>query len=150
MDFNDEIINIIEQFEYDIYVVNRDAHYKCVCVDYNNGDAIPSCDKCLGTGYKIKIKKIKGVGQWTGIPNAAPSAGRFSDDTSKGRRYYTRAKYNIKEEDIIVDNLEPFIIMSEKMFKSFSGEDVYRLALGYELKNDSHAFIANFRKIVGV
>ena len=70
--------------EYDIWVIIRDPHIDCICKNFNTKQGDPKCRYCLGTGQKIKIKKIKGVRQ--------PTSGSARDMTI----YYEKGIYFLK------------------------------------------------------
>lgn len=142
--FNKSIKKIIRELDYVFYVVQQDESISCTCINQTTLQADPNCEKCLGTGYKIKIKKVKGVGQDTGSPEVQ----RTSQGLVIGKQYYLEYKYHIAQNNIIVDEDEAFNVFKVSLFKSFDGEKIYRQCLTIPKKLDNNSFMKNFHKLI--
>ena len=77
--------------QYDMWLVSPDKHIDCVCKNYDTRQGNRLCPRCLGTGYKIKIKKIKGVRQ----PGTVSSSGMGV--TTETGIYFFKEDYHLKE-----------------------------------------------------
>jgi hypothetical protein len=143
--FNDKILEIIKMFSYPMFIVQQDTKVKCVCVNYDTKQADPSCKKCLGTGKKIKIKKIEGAC----IESGAPATVKTSGDFFIAKNYYIPSKWEVYQDNIIVDKDEVLFIYQPQNKTSFKGEEVYQKCLCYLKKMDSEVFLKNFNDLVG-
>ena len=54
---NDKILDIINRCSYDMYVIHKYTNMICTCVNHETDQADVYCKKCLGTKYKISIRK---------------------------------------------------------------------------------------------
>lgn len=142
--FNDNIKRIIEKLAYDFYIVQQYFNIKCSCVNFTTKQPAPACPKCLGTGHKIKIKKIRGASQ--------DDKGSFRNlsfnESAFMTSYYVDAKYPMFEQNIIVDNNEVFIVHRIEEKKTANREIVYRKAYGVPKKTHRKEFLSNFYRIV--
>lgn len=145
--FNENVEKMIDLFAYQFYIVHPDKNVKCTCVDVTTKNPDPECPTCLGTGCKIYIRKIEGVYQDSAVSDNMVSKG--ASNMILGRNYYTKAKYPIYQDDIIVDDGEIFFVFVSKDQKSFQNKTVFSKSTSYAKKFNSEAFMANFNKIVG-
>lgn len=142
--FNSNILKIIKEFEYEFFVIQQDFSVRCVCVNHDTKQADPNCPKCLSTGYKIKIVKVKGACQNSNVPDAQ----RASQGVSIAKNYYIKSKKQIFSKNIIVDKDEVYNINRVTRYTSFKGEDVYQKCLSMNKKLDSKTLLNNFNKII--
>jgi hypothetical protein len=143
--FNRNILKIIEKFEQDLFVVQQDFSIKCLCRNFDTKQPDPKCKKCLGTGHKIKIRKIKGAKQDTSIPNAQ----RPINELIIASLYFIKSEYPVYQDNLIIDNDEVLYIYQRRRAASFKGEEVYQKCMAMPKKLDYKAFIENFNSIVG-
>lgn len=143
--FNRNIINIIKKFSYPFFVIQQDKNVKCSCVNYDTKEADPGCKKCLGLGYKIKIKKIKGACQESDIPSTT----RPSNEILISKEYYIDCKYPVFDDNVIVDGEQVLFIYKSQAFRSFKGEKIYQKCSVQKKKFDSKVLLQNFHEIVG-
>lgn len=138
------IKSIINTFEHEFYIVQQDFEKKCACVDYLSGDPDATCKKCFGLGYKIGIRKIKGVNQDTRISfkNTAASEHTLSNT------YFINQKYKPLKDNIIVDNGEPLHIYSVMDFFEARRDEVYYRCFINPLKKNSKEFMEHFNRFL--
>jgi hypothetical protein len=145
--FNTNIEKMIDLFAYPFYLVHPDKRVRCTCVNATTKDPEASCPVCLGTGHRIYIRKIEGVYQDSAVSDTMISKG--ASNMILGRNYFVKAKYPIEQDDIIVDDNEPFFVFVSKDQKSFQNKTVFTKNTTYAKKFNSSVFIANFKKIIG-
>lgn len=143
--FNQTVLRIIDQFSHPFYHIQLDESFKCICHTAGTSQPDPKCPRCLGTGYRIKIKKIEGAVQESGIPLTSKEASSFSMTSN----YYISQKYNVRRKDLIVDGDEAFVIDAVKVYRSFGGQKIYSKVSAVPKKFDSDIFTTNFNKLIG-
>jgi hypothetical protein len=145
--FDENILKIIEKFSYKFFVVITDHDVKCTCLNGGTTQADPACKKCLGTGFKIKIKEVEGASTESGAPKTIRGSGGFI----VAKSFYIKSEYNIELnlDDIIVDGNEVYIVYQGSEKTSFHGQKVYKKYTGIPKKTDATILLKNFNKIVG-
>lgn len=141
--FDEHIRAIIELLEYDMWLITPDKHIDCVCKSFETKQADKACRKCLGTGYKIKMKKIKGVRQPKNIGIADMKV------SAEIGEYFFKNDYHIKEDDILVWRNEVEIVTRVDRFCSDAEKPVYYRCNTRPKKNDVEIFLRNLYKIIG-
>ena len=143
--FDENILKIIDKLSYEFFVIRLNKDIKCVCIKEGSNQPDPGCKRCLGTGYKIKIKLIDGASQETTIPQTFRTTAKFI----VARNYYIKTKYPVEMDDIIVDGDDVFFIYEKANSISFKGNKVYQKCSAITKKLDSKLFLRNFNEIVG-
>ncbi len=142
-EFNEGIKKIIEKFAYEFFVVQQDFKIKCTCVNFTTKQAEPACEKCLGLGNKIKIKKIKGASE--------DRKGTFRNaavmEANIAFTYFIDAKYPIFENNIIIDGEE--VLKVYRVEKKKTPEAVYTQCYAVHKKTNPKLLMKNFNKIIG-
>lgn len=141
---DDGIKKIIDTFQYEMYAVHVDESIDCACKNFTTKQGDPKHKLCLGTGQKIKIKKIQGASQ------ESSSSFRNTDTSEAGTAmiYYIDSKYHIKENDIIVDNGDIFVAHRIERKKGTNRDYVYQKCICINKKTDVQVFLKNFNEIV--
>lgn len=143
--FNRGLHRLIKKVEWPMYVINVDQSHKCKCLNHQANTGNVNCPYCLGSGYKIKIRKIMGVKQ--------PYESKFKMSTELDNlvtTYYFDQKYApIKKGDYIVMNDEIDVIRLTRNFRSDSGDTQFIEAPAVLKKYDNQIFLENFHRIVG-
>lgn len=142
--FNQNILEIIERYSYEFFVVKTNQNINCTCVSFETKQSSPACPKCLGTGKKITIKKISGASQETPVPSAM----RYSNEVIMARNYYVKYNYPMTDTDMIVDKGEVYSVYRVRPNLGFHGERVYQKCLCAEKKFDTEIFLKNFNSII--
>lgn len=143
-DFNKNILDIINTVAFDLYCINLDKKYACSCVDGSTKQGDVGCKKCLGIGYKIKIRKVKGHIQYS--TSDTVRIGTMYNFTA----YIPYSGFKIKADDYIVFNNETVgIIQTSKPFFSDTGTPIYYSCIVTPKKQYNNIFIKNFLSIVG-
>jgi hypothetical protein len=143
--FDENILKIIEKFSYKFFVVITDHNVKCTCLNGGTTQADPACKKCLGTGFKIKIKEVEGASVESGVPKTIRGSGGFQ----VAKNFYTKFGIDLNLDDVIVDGNDMWIIYQISDKTGFHGEKVYKKYTAVSKKTDSVIFLKNFNEIVG-
>lgn len=144
--FNRGIREIIHILQFPMYIVILDRETSCSCVDRKD-TADPNCPHCLGTGYKIKIRKILGAMQ----PDT--DTFRIVEKKSIVSDQYFFDSNNVTPEmmmynNIIVRDDEVDILDQPKKFHSDSNDIIYYYANSQSKKTYKKEFLKNFYKLV--
>jgi len=144
--FDRSVLRIIERFSYKFFVVIKNEDVKCTCLNHGTNQADPKCKKCLGTGYKIKIKEVEGASQDSNVPETVrPTSGFIT-----ARNYYIKSsEVELGLDDIIVDGDSVWSVYQLNDKTSFHGNQVYRKYATVPKKSDKSIFLKNFNEIVG-
>ena len=149
MSFEDNYHNllkkVIEECSYDFYVVHPDQNTVCSCFNSATKQADSNCKKCLGTGYKISIRKAHGAsydevkgGQTLMIQKSPVVKNYFVD----------KAKFKLYEGDYIFDNDEIYYVFRIKNAKGLQGFPTHQEVMCSRKNNDRSVIYTNFNKIL--
>lgn len=140
--FNDGIRNMIKKFDYEFNIVRQDFNNPCACVDFVTKQPDPACKKCLGTGYRVTIRKIRGASQ--------DSHGSFKNNSTEERisasSYYIDGKYDISTENIIIDAGVPLVSHRVEVKRTANREIVYRKVYAVMKKGNPQLFMENYNR----
>lgn len=117
--FDENILKIIDMLEYKMYLIKLDKHIDCVCKNFDTKQGNKFCPRCLGTGYKIKIKEIKAVRQPLDISTANMGV------RSEVGVYFMKYDYKIAEDDLLIWGNEIEKVVKTDRFCSDSEKPVY-------------------------
>lgn len=141
---NKGIMNIIDMYSKDQYLVTRNENIRCTCTEHSTSQANADCPKCLGTGYKITIRKIKAAAQDTKLPSTS-FKGKSLTVT---RNFFVPRKYSMLKDDIIVSYGIPFFVVEIQELISLEGSLPYNKATTVKKQFDANVFMTNFNRIV--
>lgn len=145
--FNRGVHKLINTVQWPMYVININNKQNCVCLNETNNESNPACPKCLGTGHKIKIRKIQAVKQ--PFKSAARAMGSSNSLNTLVSTYYIDAKYApIKIGDMIVHEKEIDVIKVVKLYRTDSSKDQFYVCPAVLHKYDNDILIENFNKII--
>lgn len=145
--FNRNIKGIIKKLNFPVYVVVLDKRYVCTCRDENNVPD-PACPKCLGTGYRIKIRKCLAAME----PEDENGLIRNEGKRVMNSYYFdadTTPREVVQIENIIVRDDEVDILMYPKLYRSDSNKVIYYYCPSAEKRTHKDVFLENFWKLVG-
>lgn len=128
--------------KYDMYVIIPDKHIDCICKSFETKQADLFCPYCFGTGYKVKIRKIKGVRQPTSM---SASGMQFNVETGV---YFFETDYDLKEGDLIVWDDEVDEITRTDRFCSDAQKPVYFRCDTKPKKTNVNIFLKNLYAIL--
>ena len=140
--FDENILKLIDLLEYDMYIVEPNPKIDCVCKDYDTKQGNPLCPRCLGTGQKIKIRKIKGVRQPDETPNENTRV-----TTEKGW-YFFKDQYKVHCGELLVWNNTVEKITEVNQYCSDSNMPVYYNCAVSRKKSDIRPFLVNFYRAI--
>jgi len=143
--FDKNILKTIDLFSYKFFAVMTNPDIKCVCVRDGTSQPDPTCKKCLGLGFKIKIKEIEGASQESNIPATMRPGGKFLIT----KNYYIKEKIPLRADDLIVDDGEVYFVYEKLKMISFEGKFVYGKFSCIKKKLDTLMFLKNFNEIIG-
>lgn len=142
--YNKMVRSVLEQVQGDIYIVHLIKENKCTCLKPGSQEPDYACKKCLGTGYRIKIKKAKAVIQDSNLATTV----RSTTETVIAKDCYLLAEYQIALQDIIVSNQYILIVNEVKESRSQNNETVYKRCFGVNKKYYTEIFRENFNAII--
>lgn len=146
--FDKKIRETIEECSYPFYVVNPIKSVRCTCVDLQTNEANPNCINCLGTGYKISIKKIKGASNEVSKNISGRGGVRGNLAESVSRNYFIDHKYPISEDALFVDDNQVWYVYRIFDMKALSGKCTHYEIQANLKKNDHDITLKNFKKIM--
>lgn len=141
--FNKGILDMIEMHEYEFFTIKKDISIRCTCVSHETSQANVACPKCLGMGYKITIRKIRGAAQDTKLPPTFRS-----DKFLVAKNYYIPSKYILDKEDLIVDRDKAFQIFECQEMIGLKGTIPYKKFTTVRKQYDEKIFLKNFYNII--
>lgn len=142
-EFNTNIMNMIGEYSYAFYLINRDQSAKCTCILHETSQPNPGCPTCLGTGRRITIRKVIGASQETKIPPTFKS-----DDFIMSKNYYINSSIKINEDDLIIDGNEVFWVFSVQNLISLKGTLPYTKYNCVKKRFDAAEMLINFNKAI--
>lgn len=145
--FDSNILKVLAKCSYGMFVVQQEFNIDCTCVDFTTKQPKDSCEKCLGTGKKIKIKKISGVSQ--NNKTAFRGTGVGTGEIATTSKYYTKSDYRIYPENIIVNDTDVDVVQRVDAMRSDNVNPVYYVCEANPKKTNVQVFLRNFNKIIG-
>jgi hypothetical protein len=144
--FDANVMRIIKDCSYEFFLIKQDFNVKCTCLEEGTTQADPTCPKCLGTGFKIRIHKVSGAS----VNSNAPTTVKAGLKLLVAKNYYIPANnFILQQDNIIVDDDEVSFVYQNIIYKSFNGKDTYQKSVTLMKKLDTPAFMINFNKIIG-
>ena len=145
--FGNNVLKVIDKLAYDMFIVQQDPNVGCACVDFSTKQAKADCPKCLGTGKKIKIKKIKAAKQNNKI--SLRGTGLGIGELASTSVFYMKADAEILVDNIIVDGDEVDVIQRVEAKRSDKHQPVYYRCEANPKKANIKLFLDLFNKIIG-
>lgn len=145
--WHSRIEDVIEKCSYEFYVVHPIESVNCTCVNQATKQPNPSCINCLGTGHKIRIKKILGASN--DIEQTVAGRGvRGSAAESVGRTYFIKNIYPINELDLIIDGNNIFNVYRIYERRGLAGYLTHNEVKVVPKRNDKAIILNNFKTIM--
>jgi hypothetical protein len=144
----DEILKVLDQFAYPMFLVKVNPQLDCPCVTSPGGDADPGCVLCLGTGKKITIRKIKGLSQ-NSKAVFRTAQNNVKNESSNMPFFYVLPKYPVAIDDMFVENDSIFIATRVDPKKCEKGNVAYYYCETAPKKAHQAKILANFRSLIG-
>ena len=130
-----------------MYVIIRDKSMACTCRDTTDTPD-PDCPKCLGTGNRIKVKRITGVLE----PDEVSLRLEGQQQAAPSNYYYFDAdkvpKEAVRAGNIIVREDEADILQGAKKYRSDSNRVIYYYTEAVPMKSNHRLFLKNFYNLV--
>lgn len=145
--FNPKIKQVIDTLKFPMYIVVLDKSLRCTCLD-NHGVPDVTCQKCLGTGYRAKIKKVSGVME--------PDELTYREDgtTQKMRaNFYYFAREDVPPNSMYAENLlvrdhSVDEIVNVEEYRSDSNRVLYYYVEAARKLQERYSFIDTFYKAI--
>lgn len=141
--FNNKALKAIRRNLHKFYFLERDLKIKCTCNQHETSQGDPKCPKCLGTGYKIRIREILGATQESDIP----STYRI-DNFVISKNFYIDSKHAVKKDDIFIDDDEIYIVVEVRRQISLEGTIPLKKAACVRKKYDANIISRNLKSII--
>jgi hypothetical protein len=138
------ILKILDKYSYEMFVVQQGFKIDCSCVDFTTKQASNLCPKCLGTGKKIKIRKITAMSQ----NNKVAFYSKDVRETATARIYYVKGNMPIYQDNIFVNGIYVDVIQHVEPMCSNNHSPVFYRCGATPKKSNIQIFLQNFRKIV--
>lgn len=138
------IRSVLEQIQGDIYIIHLIKENRCLCLKPGSSEPDHTCKKCLGTGYRIKIRKAKAVIQDSNLVTTV----RPSTESVVAKDCYLLAEHQIAIEDMIISNQHVLIINEIKEYRSKDNEVIYNRCFSVNKKYYNEIFRENFNAII--
>ena len=142
--FHRNIDATIEECSFLMYAVMQNRHIKCSCAPHATKQPLESCKKCLGTGHKIRIKRIKGAVNES--IKGGTALGVMSSYTTK--QYFINRKYGLTEDDYLIDENEVYYIHRIQKMRGLQGDMSHLEMTGIKKKNGHDTILKNFKDII--
>ncbi len=142
---NDRTVKkLIDRYGYYFYIIRCVPGTECGCVNHTTLAPDPRCKRCLGTGHKIRIKKV--FGAIREIKERESEAVISVNSTPK--IVYIKGKLIVNKDDLIIDNEDVFHVLACQYHKGEKGEYAFtRLVCPYTKANPAH-IIRNFKELL--
>ena len=142
--FKNKVLKMIEECASNFFLVEQDKRIQCSCLNHTTKQPDASCQKCLGTGYKVIIKKSRGA-CWEEMKGGAT----LSSKTSRiMRTYYMDAKYPIAENNLIIDHNEVYYVYRISVMRGLDGEITHKQVTSVLKSEDHDKILKNFMKVI--
>lgn len=142
--FQNNIDKTIEECSFLMYAVMQNRNVKCTCAPHATKQPLESCKKCLGTGHKIRIKRIKGAVNES--IKGGTALGVMSSYTTK--QYFINKKYGLTEDDLLIDDNEVYYIHRIMKMRALQGDLSHLEMTGIKKKNGHDTILKNFKDII--
>ena len=142
--FVKKILNMIEECSANYFLVKKDDRIKCECVNHTTRQPDASCKKCLGTGHKVSIKKIRGA-----CYEQMKGGATLSSRTSRIiRTYYFPTEVELSENDFIVDQGEVYYVYRVATYRGLDGKATHKQVTSVLKSEDHDKIYNNFKNII--
>ena len=135
---------ILRQFAYEMYLVRTDQNMTCTCVDPVSKAPDLMCEKCLGTGFRIRIQKVKGANR----ENKVMFRTYGTSENGTTNIFYFEDNYPIKEKDLIYDSSGLYIVQRYQPETGANNKVIYYRAEANPEKQFEQERIKNLEKII--
>lgn len=142
--FKNKVLSMIETCSSNFFLVVQDRTIQCSCLNHTTKQPSATCQKCLGTGYKVVIKKSRGA-CWEEMKGGAT----LSSKTSRiMRTYYMDPKYPIAENNLIIDHNEIYYVYRVATMRGLNGEITHKQVTSVLKSEDHDKVYKNFKKVI--
>jgi hypothetical protein len=142
--FNQKLLSAIEKCSSNFFIVKQNKNIQCSCVNHSTKQPFAACKKCLGTGYKVTIKKIRGACHEE-MKGGAHLSARGSRIT---RTYYLKADYEIAENNYLIDHNEIYYVYRVAMERGLDGTISHKRVTAVLRQEDHDKILNNFLEII--
>jgi hypothetical protein len=142
--FKKRVLDMIEECSSNFFIVKQDFNIQCTCLDHSTKQPNPACKKCLGTGYKVTIKKMRGA-----CREELKGGNKLSAETSRiTRTYYIDSKYSVDENNYIIDHNEVYYIYRAAAMRGLDGVITHKQVTTVLKSEDHEKVLRNFMELI--
>lgn len=142
---NKTINSVINRYGYNFYLIKKVPNIKCKCVDPLTKEANQDCKKCLGTGTKIKIYKVFGVGRES---KSAETYRSSEAGTVTPKIFYIKGSVYVKKDDLIIDSEDVYTVFNQQFHRGEKGAPAFTRVIAPNKKFDKTKLIKNFKELL--
>lgn len=142
--FNQKLLKTIEECAANFLVVKQNTNIKCSCVNHSTRQPDPLCKKCLGTGYKVSIKKMRGAchEEMKGGTHLSARGSRIT------RTYFMDPQYDIQENNYIVDRNEIHYVYRVNTERGLDGVYTHKKVMAVMLQENHDKILKNIMEVL--
>lgn len=100
-----EFNQMLLRYGHPVLYCRLDQRVRCTCAPMGQ-DPKPDCQRCLGTGYKIRLEKLLAITRSATVPETQPGLLRFEDPGivhPDAYLYYLASNVRPHERDVIFE-----------------------------------------------
>lgn len=143
--FSEKIQKVIDECSYPFFIVQQDFNKLCTCISEGTSQSDPACRKCLGTGYKVKIKIAKGASyEEMKIGGASISV----KNSRIIKHYYIKPEYKIFQDNYIIDNNEVYYVYRVTAKRGIRNEYTHQEIIASLHVNDHDIILNNCLAVI--
>ena len=142
--FVSKIVSMIEECSTNYFLIKKDDRIKCDCINHTTKQPDAACKKCLGTGHKVTIKKIRGA-----CFEEMKGGATLSSKTSRIiRTYYFKTDVVLSENDFIVDDSQVYYVYRIATLRGLEGKPTHKQVTTVLKSEDHEKIYSNFVNIL--
>lgn len=142
--FKQKIEKTIEMCSKTFYWVHTDKRFKCNCIEHATGQPSNTCPKCLGTGYRIIIKKARGSYDEEMIGTMRLN----SNASNVVRKYFLLNKYDVTENDYFIEDDQVYYVFRVMHMHGLDGLETHLQVTCARKDNNHEQILQNFKDIL--
>ena len=128
---------IIERHGHPVVLIKRDKDRPCVCRNELRQES--TCDKCLGTGYQVKMSKAKAYRKKNSqgaMPDTRREQGAGAEDV-RSYLFYLAGRVSVSSGDLIVERQagEHIVHVISTTDEAQDGDDIVYTAIFTKRRN---------------
>lgn len=106
MNIREKFDAFIQKFGHEVLYVRRDIRFRCDCYVERSGEPKSSCERCMGSGYDVKVERIKARRTIMAVPESLVGLNLHTSrgtHTPKAYVYYISESVKPKDGDYLLE-----------------------------------------------